>query len=165
MRIKIFELLRQLAIVKSENATKERLELFTEILAKYKFEKVEKAIKYFILEEKHFPDISEIIKKINNPVCEKDIHSLAVSLAGKLINCISTYGPDRVEDVEKELGEFGKDILEMENWRELCVVTYSQITTVQAQLREKIKSLLMRKNKSDSLLLTGNGNIKLVEDK
>jgi len=135
----IFDALRRLAIAKGADATKERLQICSEYLSKYELGKVIQALEQLFVEQPGFPDISKIIAMVDP---KPDLDAEANNLANMVIESISSYGPDRIDDVKKHVGEKGWFVIErFGGWNNLCKIEDKEINITRAQLRDLCKSV------------------------
>lgn len=157
---RIFNQLRNLALLKNKDVTDQVLELYTEILSRsFGLEESMSAIQYFMLNEKWFPDISEIIKKIQFPNGEDGEAREEVE---KIFEAFFEFGYKRATKARESLGEDLWEVVEKRGgWLKFYneINTTNNLSTIRAQLRELIKSKRRRKQEQ-KLLESGS---KLIE--
>lgn len=131
----IFDALLKLGIAKGANPSKERLQIYVEILSRFKQNNVLNCISYFLLREKFFPDISEIINYLDPKPSNKEI---AVSSVGLIIEAIKKFGVYQEQSAKESLEKLWPAILSFGGWRSVCS---SEIdSNFKAQMRDCVIS-------------------------
>jgi len=143
---KIFETLAGFACLFENEPSVERLQAYTEELAKYSPEKLTQTFNELKKTADRFPSLSQIIKIIDPIADEKD---QANELAGEIIDCISRLGSYNADEVKKKVGDIGWFAIErFGGWSQLCQINYDQMGTARAQLRDICK-MAIKLNKKD----------------
>jgi hypothetical protein len=127
----------------TEKVDHERLQMYTEILAsELTPDDFQKSLKLIILKCKFFPSVAEIIE-LAKP--KEDVNAEANIIANEIIGCISRFGPYQTKEAKEFLGD-KFFVAEKFGWQNLCHVTYEELGTTKAQLRELAKAYLSQKN-------------------
>ena len=138
----IFEALRRLAIIKGQDITSERIELYCEILEQYPLNKTCDAIKTFVLKKSNFPDLPDIIAIIEPTL---DIRDVANEMAGEIINAILKFGATNLADAKICLGDLAWYVVERSGgWGILCLTEIDNLGTLRAQLRDMSKMAIAK---------------------
>ena len=150
----IFELLRKTAVLKNQSITAERMQLFTELLFKKVGDpkKIAGAIEEIALENKFFPDISELISRANGEDIKTD---QAVIIAGEILNAARNYSELDSLNAKKHLGSLAWFAVErFGGWSSLTRLKYDELGNARAQLRQICKASLTYLNKNPNNLVT-----------
>jgi hypothetical protein len=139
---KIFDELTNLSMVMNQKQENVRLMAYTEDLCDFDFDSVIIAIRSIRRTCKFFPSLSEIIDHVQTGGVPVD--ELAVQTANEIIECISKFGPYQIEEVKAYLGDRWGVVERSGGWTNLCNITYDEIPSTKAQLRELAKSYLNR---------------------
>jgi len=140
----IFDQLRKLAISKGQEVTEERLHIYTEFLSKYDHADVMQALLKCFKEVKFFPDISEIIKAIEEPI---DIETEAQIMAGEILDAAKSFGQYQANEAKEALGSKAWYSVErFGGWDTVCGLKYSELNTSRAQLKNICKASIKLKN-------------------
>ena len=135
---KIFEDFRMLAIAKGQEVTSERIQIYIKVLAEYETEEVSSAIMKCFKELKFFPDISEVIKFIREPV---DAYTNAEIMTGEIFDVAKRIGRHEISKAKEALGPIAWFAVErFGGWDTICNLTYDQLGTARAQLRNICKA-------------------------
>lgn len=133
----IFENLTKLAIMKGQEITSERIKLYTEMLSNYDFEKVQLAITRCLIEVSFFPDIKEILNRLEGETPDEK----AEKILEKIMNSISQFGYTQPKEARKHMGEMSWEVVNgLGGWSLLCSADVSQIGMMRAQIRKMAKS-------------------------
>lgn len=128
----IFDALKKLSFAKGQAQTEERLTIYVEILAKFKPDDVLKCITYFLLREKFFPDISELVNYLDPKPQTKDI---AMSCAGIIQDASRRIGQYEHKKAERVLGPHIWDVVKsFGGWMLICQSEFDG--AFKAQLRD-----------------------------
>lgn len=128
----VFDALKKLSFAKGQAQTEERLTIYVEILAKFKTEDVLKCITYFLLREKFFPDISELVNYLDPKPQPKDI---AMSCAGIIQDASRRIGQYEHKKAERVLGPYVWDVVKsFGGWMAICQSNFDGV--FKAQLRD-----------------------------
>ncbi len=145
----IYDELVALAVCFGQKPDIERLTLYTNNLSQYPTADVLRSIREIMSSSKFFPSLSEIIEVINQHG-EGPINERAISVASEIIGCISRFGNYRVNEVKEYLGSNFEIVERSGGWDNLCKISYEEIPSTRAQLREIAKAYFnMKIRKSD----------------
>jgi len=123
--------------------TPQRLTIYTEDLSEYDSKSVIMAIREIRKRCKFFPALSEIIDLVKNPGLPTD--EQAILIANEIIECLSRFGANNVKELQAFLGPEKYGVIERAGgWTNLCMVTYQELPSTRAQLRELAKAYLNR---------------------
>jgi hypothetical protein len=151
---RIYDELTNLSMVMGQKQEEKRIMLYTEELALFDFNSVIKSIREMRRTSKFFPSLAEIIENIKTGGVPID--EVAVQIANEIIECISKFGPYQLEEVKAYLGDRWGVVERSGGWTNLCNITYDEIPSTKAQLRELAKSYLnrsKRENKGGELVI------------
>lgn len=128
----VFDALKKLSFAKGQAQTEERLTICVEILSRFKTENVLKCISYFLLREKFFPDISELVNYLDPKPQPKDI---AMSCAGMIQDASRRIGQYEHKKAERVLGPHVWDVVKsFGGWTSICQSSFDGV--FKAQLRD-----------------------------
>ncbi len=131
----IATLLAQFCIAKGLEVTKQRIEIVSAALVKrYPVEQVKKAISEIFWESKFFPDASDIAKKIEPTLTDKDIGS---DMAGRILEVARSVGEMEPEVAQERMtASEWHAVQRFGGWSVLCRLTYDELGIARAQLRD-----------------------------
>ena len=137
----IFEALRRLSVALKADETKERLQLYTEyLIKKYEPKQIAGAIERSVQELKFFPSLSELIKFIEEPV---DIETDSQIMAGEILDAAKQFGQYRAKEAREAIGvKAWFSVERFGGWDTICNLTYDQLGTARAQLKNVCKSAI-----------------------
>lgn len=128
----VFDALKKLSFAKGQAQTEERLTIYVEILSRFKTESVLKCITYFLLREKFFPDISDLVNYLDPKPQPKDI---AMSCAGIIQDASRRIGQYEHKKAERVLGPHVWDVVKsFGGWTSICQSNFDGV--FKAQLRD-----------------------------
>jgi len=137
-RGKVFEALRRLAIAKGQEVTIERIQIYVEYLSKFDGSMVMLALKQCFEEVKFFPDIAEIIKRING-----DAETLAQEIQGKIMQAVELYGYSDPSSARNFIGDSGWRVVEScGGWLSICQCDINSIGMLRAHIDKSARSVL-----------------------
>jgi hypothetical protein len=132
----IFDALTKLAFAKGFSQSEERLKIYVEILSRFKQENVLNCISYFLLREKFFPDISELVNYLDPKPSPKEI---AASSVGVILEAVGKFGPHFEQSAKETIGTtLWNAVKSYGGWKHLCSINID--SSVKAQLRDAIAS-------------------------
>lgn len=144
----IYKQLVGLSVVLGQEQRPERLNYYADNLKKYDLEKVKSTIKKISLSSKFFPQLAEIIEKVEEGVFSSE--DMATQIASEVIECISKFGPYQVKELKEYLGDKFELVNRFGGWGLLCNITNNEIPATRAQLRELAKAYLGKSKKYDN---------------
>lgn len=134
----VFDALKKLSFAKGQAQTEERLTIYVEILSRFKTENVLKCISYFLLREKFFPDISELVNYLDPKPQPKDI---AMSCAGMIQDASRRIGQYEHKKAERVLGPHVWGVVKsFGGWTSICQSSFDGV--FKAQLRDCALSIM-----------------------
>jgi hypothetical protein len=140
---KIYDELSLLAATFGATPNVDRIKIYTEDLSEFDFDSVILAIRTARKTFKFFPQLAELIDLVKNPGAPTD--EQAVMIANEIIECLSKFGAYQVKELKEHLGPEKYGIIERSGgWTNLSQITYAEIPTTRAQLREVAKAYLNR---------------------
>lgn len=139
-KARIYEALAKFSILFEDPPSKERLMAYVEKLQKYPVEKLVKAFNEMDRETDRFPSLAKILNLVDPQPSENDE---AYEMAGEILRCVSEFGSHQASNAKEALGEIAwLSVQRFGGWPELCSLTYDQMGTAKAQLRDTCKSVL-----------------------
>lgn len=151
---KIFNQLVVLSVSLGQQQDPKRLEIYVENLKRFELEPLLRQIESFSRSAKYFPQLVEII----GPLTGLDVPTdeLATIIASEIIECISRFGPYQTNEVRTYLGDKFQIAQRIGGWQALCQISYDEIPTTRAQLRELAKAYINRSKREMSEDFSGN---------
>ncbi|GEM_PF-5363374 len=141
-KARIYDELVALDVILGTEQKKERLVGYVNHLETYPLGSIISILRGFHRRLIYFPRLAEIIENLEG--FSDSTIDLANVIASDIISCISKFGPGRIEEVKKELGPNFVVVEKFGRWADLCAITYNEVNTVRAQLRELAKGQLNR---------------------
>lgn len=142
-KAKIYEELCNLSMVMNQKQEDKRLMVYTEDLFEFEFDSVIQAIRAIRKTAKFFPQLSEIIEKIQSPDGPTD--EMAVMISNQIIEAFSMFGQQNSGEARAFLGPDKWGIVERSGgWNNICLTPYNELGTLRAQIREVAKAYLNR---------------------
>lgn len=139
-KAKIYEELDLLSVALGTKQDGRRLEMYAEDLETFDLKALVDCIRSFRASARYFPQLSEIIEKINGiDVATEDI---ANQVASDIISAISRFGLYQFKEAKEFLGEKYLIVERFGGWRSLCEIDNDGIMATRAQLRELAKSFV-----------------------
>lgn len=138
----IYDALVLLSVVLNQPQDPKRLMFYAEALKDFDLNTVLVRIRGFSTTTKYFPQLVEIIEQLRGLDAPAD--ELATIIASEIIECISKFGPYQINEVKKHLGEKYQIVERSGGWNSLCQITYSEVPSTRAQLRELAKAYINR---------------------
>lgn len=131
----------------NEKITPERIKAYSEMLSdELTPDELKKALRAIVKTSKFFPTVAEIIETARPKI---NIGDEANIIANEIVECISRFGPYQAKEARDYMGD-NFFIAERYGWSNLCNVTYDELGTVRAQLRELAKAYLAMKERNGS---------------
>jgi hypothetical protein len=140
----IYDLISKFSVFFVPVPSIEKIKAYTEALSLDNFtsEQVNFVLNNCARKSKFFPSLSDFYETFSPQDSEID---QANEMAGKIISCISLFGPMRRGDVFDYVGEEGWRVIEnYGGWTSLCEITNDQVPTVRAHLRDLAKSKIKK---------------------
>lgn len=158
----LFATLKTLAAIKPDSfgghVTPQIVQMYVETLSEYDTKTVELAIAWAFKELKSFPDISDLLGRI-------DPKSDPTEEAGKIIEAVPAFGKYQATEARFFLGEKLWAAVQLYGgWENLCQVEIDQLGTVRAQLRDLCKSPAISNPERLSKRLEGNNGQKSITE-
>ena len=136
----IFKTFQNLAIFSGQKISPERIELYVEYLSKYETTQIMRALKICLETIPYFPAISHILKILDPHKTENDIGNEILS---EIMTALKNNGEYQARDVKQTISKSAWDAVEgVGGWTALCRMTYSDLNTARAQIREMGKAVV-----------------------
>lgn len=136
----IYKQLVMLSVALGQPQSKERLQIYTQLLKGYEVDRVLRVIEGFTTKSKFFPqpiELLEPLKGIDIPTDE-----IATIWANEIVD--SFYRCGSTQDAERTLGEKYQIVVRMGGWEQLSRSDNGDIPTIKAQIRELAKAYINR---------------------
>ena len=130
----LFQELTKFSIVKGQSVTSERITLTIELLKKFNYEEIIKALNLLIYETPFFPDISEIVKKIKEFKTNEEDHTINNILEKINIYGFANYDACEFNTLERSL------IASCGGWGMLCEANGYQLNQALKTMKEALKN-------------------------
>lgn len=140
----IYDSLNLLAIVLNQPQDSTRLQFYAEALKDFDSKSVIRQIESFAKSARYFPQLVEIIEPMRGLDMPSD--ELATIIASEIIECLHLFGNDKdsLSKLREKLGEKYSIIERFGGWNSLSQITYAEIPSTRAQLRELAKAYINR---------------------
>jgi hypothetical protein len=137
------------------DATEQRIDLTVRHLEnKFSKQEIVKALRILVSSHKWFPDVVTVAKQISGDDNKQD---MAEVVTNKIMEAAASFSLHDTEGVRKFLGEEVWAIADRFNFEALTKLTYDQMSTTRAQLRNFVKSNI--KNNQLALGEIANGRL------
>lgn len=139
----IRELFISLSEILGANISANRLKYYVQIFGDQPVQEMARVCNKAALNERFFPPPVWFTEELNGRrLCIEEQNDEAIFWANRIFQAVSLYGPHRLEEARKELGETVWGVIQdYGGWCRLCRIEESQVVST----RSNLKSMIFRK--------------------